>query len=90
MVLDPRKASRTYKNLGGSEGGITFYAFEEKMGDPAVRCWATLELWVGDCIHCSRAHLAISLCPGEYFETLGINVYDAFAENSGRVMQGEV
>eukprot|EP00913_Durusdinium_trenchii_P019023 g17878.t1 len=42
-----------FAELGaGDEAGITFYAFEEKMHDPAVR---------------------------EYFETLGINVYDAWS-----------
>lgn len=41
-----------FEDLGSIHGGITFNAFEDKMGDPAVR---------------------------EYFETLGINVYDAWS-----------
>lgn len=55
-LIDNREAHierlRTLFEELGTDCGITFHAFEEKMADPAVR---------------------------EYFETLGINVYDAWS-----------
>lgn len=55
-LIDNREAHiqrlRTLFAELGTDSGITFHAFEEKMADPAVR---------------------------EYFETLGINVYDAWS-----------
>lgn len=119
----------------GTDCGITFHAFEEKMADPAVRCWVKnmryffciFIIW-GDVsptcdmgtipvissshqdtvyfqinysvswqeifvnlpgiwtmktagifyFHYTRNNCCFTHCPGEYFETLGINVYDTW------------